>query len=85
MIAGPHTGKYGRRLYHSKKNGEAFMIFEVVTVAEGQKDTLTGEILENPTKQLCTVEESPNQKKLNRDIMKNSRQKYREQNKVQGR
>lgn len=79
VIKGAHAGKYGRRLYHSRNNGLLSMILEVVIVQDGHKDILTGDILELTADYLCTVDESPKQKKLNGDVMKESRQRYREQ------
>lgn len=77
VIEGAHAGKYGRRLHHSRKDGKASMILQVVQVKEGERDALTGEILELDPEYMCVVEESKEQKKINIDIMKQSRQKYR--------
>lgn len=79
IIKGEHAGKHGRRLYHSKKNGQVYMILEVVVVQEGQKDTLTGQTLELSLDYLCVANESAKQKKINTDVMKESRHKYRSQ------
>lgn len=85
IIEGIHTGKHGRRLYHAKKDGQGYMILEVVTVQDGQQDIPTGAILELSPHQLCVVDESVKQKKLNKDVMKGSREAYRTQLKLQGR
>lgn len=83
VIKGEHAGKHGRRLYHSKRNGQVYMIMEVVIVQQGQKDQLTGEVLELSPDHLCVADESVQQKKINADVMKELRQTYRSQIKRQ--
>lgn len=79
ILKGVHVGKYGRRLHHSRKENKVYIIIELVTVQDGQKDILTGEVVELTPEDLCIVDESSKQKKLNAKSMQDARQKYREQ------
>lgn len=79
VIQGEHTGAYGRRLGHVKRNGITYMVLEIVTIKEGKADTLTGKIIELPAEDMCVVDESASQKKLNTDLMKISRRNYQKE------
>jgi hypothetical protein len=76
VIKGEHCGKYVRRIGH-KHDRTTTMILAVVKKMDKSSDLLTGEQLELETDFLCTVPESTEEKKLNKDLMKELRTNFR--------
>ena len=76
VIKGEHCGKYVRRIGH-KHDTTTTMILAVVKKIDKSSDLLTGEQLELETEFLCTVPESTEEKKLNKDLMKELRTNFR--------
>jgi hypothetical protein len=69
VIRGDHCGKYVRRIHHRYENNKAIIILAVVNRSVGIVDTFTGERLELDSSHLCVCEESPGDKKLNKNLM----------------
>lgn len=78
VIDGEHCGKHVRRIFHNRDRG--VMILAGVHREAGKKDQLTGEELELAPEYVCRVEESPEDKKLNADVMTNLRSEYKKRN-----
>lgn len=76
VIKGEHCGKYVRRIGH-KHDTTTTMILAVVKKINKSSDLLTGEQLELESEFLCTVPESTEEKKLNKDLMKELRTNFR--------
>lgn len=78
IIKGDYIGKYARRVHHRHvKEGNTVVKVAIVEVTEGSIDRDTGKILEMDTGDLCTVEESEKQKRLNKKPMEEMRHRLK--------
>ena len=81
VVNGEHCGKYVRRIHHryyeDSGNKQAIIILAVVEKVDGAADTLTGEELELGPDSLCLAFETPEDKKLNENLMNSLRSNAR--------
>lgn len=73
VIEGEHHGKYLRCLYHDGYGRTALMIAAVVERVEGSTDCITGEQLKIACDLLCTVQESAEEIKRMKKLIKDTR------------
>jgi hypothetical protein len=80
VIQGDECGKYVRRINHLNRANGAKIILAVVHHVPKAVDTLTGEELMLSPDYLCKAVESPEDKKLNKNVMKERRQRFKSGN-----
>lgn len=78
IIHGENSGSYARRLHHRHRPGKSTTIIVcVMNIRPGFRDVLTDTVLELEVDHLVVVDETAAQKKLNKNLMAEARQKYK--------